>query len=553
MTPVEIIKRLAKQEGNRSNVEGTWRDIARYIMPLSTQEFYGQNGGENSKKWTTREVWDSTAPIGAERLASIFYSNMFSPSFRWFSLGFRNPALNGDREAKAWLEAVSDIMFAAISASNFGPEIAACLHMLVGFGNGGISGEPVNPESWEGLEFSTLPLEDIYYEPDHRGRPRVFWRKYRWTPGQIVSKFVDEKGAPLNVPEHVVKKAEQGATEPMEVVFCVYPRVGAAPMSKTEKIRAPNLRPFEYHYVLRKDAVFLGKEGGYYEMPVFQGPWLRAAGSNWGFGPGALALPTVKLANAWLEAMTDSAEKVVDPATIVTERGLLSDLDLKKGGLTTVRSLDDIKPYESAARFDVSESLLADMRNQIRKYFREDDTTLKDSPAMTATEAQLRVELLNRLFGPTVGNITNNIADPMLQWVFSVMYRADRFPPPPASVMESDSTLQIEYLGPFMRAQRLDEVAAIERLAAGVAALKKMNFEEAGDVFDPVGTVRELAERLATPAACLRSPQDVRKLAQQRAEMQKAAAVAEIKKTDAEASRAGAQAASMGGGNGAAA
>ena len=548
MTPAEILKRLQKQEGNRTAVESSWREIARYIMPLSTQEFVNATLGETSKSWSTREVWDSTAPIGAERLASIFYTNMFSPSFRWFSLGFRDPVLSKDREAQAWIEAVSDIMFEAISASNFGPEMAATLHQLVGFGNGGISVETLNATKWEGLEYSGLPLEDIFYEPDHRGRPRVFWRKYRWTPGQIVSKFwSEEKQAPINVPDHVVEKANAGSTDPMEVVFCIYPRTGAHAMEKGEKMRDKKGRPFEYHYVLRKDQSFLGEEGGYYEMPAFMGRWLRAVGSNWGFGPGALALPTVKLANAWLEAMTDAAEKVVDPATIVTERGLLSDLDLKKGGLTTVRSLEDIKPYESAARFDVSESLLADMRNQIRRYFREDDTTLKDSPAMTATEAQLRVEMLNRLFGPTVGNIQNDIADPLLQATFSIMYRAERFPPPPPSVMQSDSTLQIEYLGPFMRAQRLDEVAAIERLAAGVAALKKMNFEEAGDVFDPVGTVRELATRLATPAACLRSDREVKALRDQRAQMQKAAAVAEIKKTDAEAQRAAAQAGGMNG------
>ena len=65
MTPTEIIKRLQKQEGNRSSTEGTWREIARYIMPLSTQDFVNGALGEGAKNWSTREIWDSTASIGA--------------------------------------------------------------------------------------------------------------------------------------------------------------------------------------------------------------------------------------------------------------------------------------------------------------------------------------------------------------------------------------------------------------------------------------------------------------------------------------------------------
>jgi hypothetical protein len=241
----------------------------------------------------------------------------------------------------------------------------------------------------------------------------------------------------------------------------------------------------------------------------------------------------------------------VDPATIVTERGLLSDLNLRKGGKTVVRRLDDISTYESKARFDVSEMMLADMRNMVRKHFREDDLTLKDSPAMTATEAQLRVELLNRLFGSTVGRTNNDLSDPMLQLVFNMMYRADRFPPPPPSVLASNPAMQIEYLGPFMRSQRTDEVAAIERLFSAVAAAKKMGFEDAADAFSAGGAVREMADRLSTPAACLNSVAEAKAQADNRAKMQKAAQTAEVMKTAAEGDKAAAMAqATQGGADG---
>jgi len=350
----------------------------------------------------------------------------------------------------------------------------------------------------------------------------------------------------VNVPDDIVKAAKDGSDRKYGVVFCVYPREGAAPMSRGERFRAPEARPFEYEYILRESKVELGKEGGYYEMPVFIGRWDRAVGSDLGFGPGHLALPTVKLVNAWLEAMTDAAEKNVDPATLVTERGLLSDLNLRRGGLTTVRSKDDIWPYESGSNFNISEMMLQDMRNMIRKHFREDDLALKDSPAMTATEAQLRVEMLNRLFGTTTQRINNDLSDPILQTTFNLMWRAGQFEAPPQIIQDMNPTMQIEYLGPFTRSQRTDEVAAIERLASAAAAMKKMDFKVYR--FDPDGALKEMAERLATPAACMKSDAQVDAEMDQEQKMQQAAAVAEISKKAAEADRAaaGAQATMQG-------
>ena len=547
MTPQESIRRLDKQKAIRGAASSVMEDIARYIMPVSQGSFFSPQS-DSARQWTTREVWDSTAPIGCQRLASMVYTSMFSPSVRWFSIGFRDTKVNQDREAKRWIEGVTDRMFDALSASNFGLEMASSLYSMVGLGMCALIEEPLNDSQWEGLDFAGVPLPEMFFESDWKGRPRIAWREYEWTAMQIVSKFTDkETGEPVNVPDEIVKAAKDGSDRKYGVVFCVYPREGAKPMSRGERFRVPEARPLEYEYILRESKVELGKEGGYYEMPVFIGRWDRAVGSDLGFGPGHLALPTVKLVNAWLEAMTDSAEKNVDPATLVTERGLLSDLNLRRGGLTTVRSKEDIWPYESGANFNVSEMMLQDMRNMIRKHFREDDLALKDSPAMTATEAQLRVDMMNRLFGTTTQRINNDLSDPILQTTFNLMWRAGQFEAPPQIIQDMNPTMQIEYLGPFTRSQRTDEVAAIERLASGAAAMKKMDFKVYR--FDPDGALKEMAERLATPAACMKSDAQVEEEMAQEQKLQQAAAVAEISKKAAEADRAaaGAQQIAQGG------
>jgi hypothetical protein len=234
-----------------------------------------------------------------------------------------------------------------------------------------------------------------------------------------------------------------------------------------------------------------------------------------------IALPTVKYLNAWMEAQKNSAEKQVDPAMLVTERGLISDPDLTPGGITVVRSMDEIKMFESGARQDVAVQVLMDLREMVRKFFREDDLQLKQSPQMTATEAQIRYELMNRLLGSTLARIQNDLLDPLLQTTFNIMYREKQFGETPTSILNTRAEMQIEYLGPLMRSQRTDEVGSIERLAQSVLSMAQ-GFPEVTDVFDPIAAIREIAERLSTPADILNDANQIAQKQAQRKQMQAA-------------------------------
>jgi hypothetical protein len=539
MENTDIIKRYDQLESDRNTVKGVWEDLRRYVMPLKSGEFFNQYPSEASKIWATKEVWDSTAIIGAARLSSFIHSAMFPSSALWYAFGFRSKALNKEPKAKVWLDDTTDRLFYTLNASNWGLESASALHDAVGLGNACITEELANPLTWEGLEFNSVPLEELCFEEDYRGRVYRFYRRFRWTPSKIISKLGKDADGNLLAPKEVLDAQAKNPDTMLEIVFCIVPREGAKPMQLGERTRAPDLRPFEFRYILRTNALTL-QSGGYYEMPAFVLRYDRASGSRWGYGPGTLALPTIKLLNAFEEATLNAAEKVVDPAVLVTERGLLSDLDLGKGGMTTVRSLEDIAPFESKARFDVSETMLSELRTMVRRFFREDDLVMKDSPAMTATEAQIRFELLNRVLAGPAKRIQTDLSDNVLQTTFNMMYREGQLLDIPEVVLAAKAQMKIEYLGPLMRSQRSDEVAALERLASGVAALQKMGFMEVGDVFDAQQLVREMAERLSTPGTLLRDSAEAGKRRKEREQMQAAAQQAQVAKTQAEGARAAA-------------
>lgn len=537
----EILQRHDQLSLARKPVEAFWEDIGRFILPVSGGMFFAQRAMEGEKKWSTTDVWDSTAPIGAQRLASFMWSALVG-TFRWFDVAFPVAKVNQDPKGRAWLDDTGLRMFDTLQSSNFALEFASVLLDEVGYGNGAMTQEVVDPDKWAGFEFRGDPLQEIQFEEDYAGRVLNYYRKFMWTPVQIVSKFTDKQGVfkgPAKVKEAAQQKADAAR---MEVIFCVYRRADKKPMGMSEKVRAASERPYGYKYILRDGVELLGDEGGYYEMPSYVGRWDRAIGSQWGFGPGLLSLPTVKLLNTLQEEIVNAAAKAVDPANIVTERGLIGDLDNRPGGLIVVRDLKDIGTHESKARFDVSEELLARHQMMVRKYFREDDLGLKDSPAMTATEVMQRVTLMNRLFGGPVARIQNDIFDGVLQTTFGTMMREGLIEKPPDIILEAvaktGTQLKIQYRGPFSRAMRDDEVAAIERLFASCAGAMKMGFEDVKHDFDAAQALKEMADRLATPAALWRSKADADKLRQQEQQMQAAMMQAQVAKTQGEARRA---------------
>jgi hypothetical protein len=175
--------------------------------------------------------------------------------------------------------------------------------------------------------------------------------------------------------------------------------------------------------------------------------------------------------------------------------------------MTVVRTLDDIKPYESRARFDVAELHYDKLRSSIRSAFHVDQLELKDSPAMTATEVQVRYELMQRLLGPTLGRLQSDFLSPMIERTFFILYRAKALPPIPEGLSATD--LDIQYTGPLTSAQKVDQAAKVERWLQNLAMLADIK-PEVLDVFDADAAARGMGDILNVPAAYVKSAEAVK-------------------------------------------
>ena len=423
-----------------------------------------------------------------------------SPAIRWFSFKARNTQLNANTKIAQWLEHASDAVFFALQDSNFNLEANEGYLDLAGFGTSIIFEEPMSDVSWEGLDFSAIPVREGYFEQDYKGRVFRFYRILQWTATQIVTKFGKD-----NVPKHIIEKAENASTvdEKIDIIFCVYPRDEVKGDTTWVRKLAPKKRKYGYKYVLRAEGEPLGKEGGYYEMPAYVPRWQKTSGSQWGFSPATIALSDTITLNALVELILQALEKVVDPATLTTERGLISDLDLGAAGLTVVRTLEDLAPYESRANFNASTLIVDDLRNRIRQVFLVDQLELKESPQMSATEVNARVDLMQRLLGPVLGRLQNDFLSPMIERTFRILWRAGKINDPPKELTGEDE-IDIEYTGPMARAQRSDKIAAIEQHLQAVMAVGEV-FPDLVAQVDQDKTGRLLAALRGAPVEILKT------------------------------------------------
>jgi len=502
MDGAQIKKRFDALVENRKTLEDTYQVIEKFVVPFRG-EFFKPMAEEQEVDWRRREIFDSTAIMACQTLASSMQGSLTSPSVKWFTLGFRQSELNESNEAMRWIEDCENKVYSALQDSDFNLEASEFYLDLSSYGTS-ILVEEVDDdnENWEEIDFSAVPIVDAYFEQDRNGNVKILYRRIKWLPLQIMDKFGEDK-----VPEWVIQANEKASSTKIELIFCVYYRADKED-ADTSKFLVAKERPYGCKYVFHKDASEIGGEGGKYEMPAFIARFRKVAGSRWGHSPAFVCLSDILTLNQLTEETLESLGKVVDPSTIVTERGLLSDLDLGRGGLTVAKSKDDIWAYESKARFDVGELKIDRLQGAINQAFFVDQLQLKESPAMTATEVNVRYELMQRLLGPTLGRLQQDFLDPLIQRTFNILMRAGRLEEPPQIVTAMKAEYDVRYIGPLPRAQRMQTVDAMNQYIANMAGVAEL-FPQVLDIPDMDAYAREVAALSGVPAKLINDKKTV--------------------------------------------
>jgi hypothetical protein len=211
--------------------------------------------------------------------------------------------------------------------------------------------------------------------------------------------------------------------------------------------------------------------------------------------------------------------KAIDPPIKSTSNNIVGDLDIRAKGITTVRKMDDTAPWDMRPDLNHHMIQLEDNRLQVREIYFYNQLELPPREAvgqMTAFEIAKRVEQIYRALGATLIQMQSDLLNPLIQRVFGIMFRKNAFLPLPDVLVQLQSELRVEYVGPLAMAQRASQVESIDRFVMESAAMVKSGYVDAIDIIDVDKAQVLKAQLLGVPAKILRSKDELKKLRESR-------------------------------------
>ena len=519
-----IITKQESLKSYRTPWENLWQDCGEYVNPnrgdFSTIRYRGDTSRYDN-------IFDTTAPLANENLASGLQGFLTSPSQRWFSLSTYDDAINEQHNVKEWLNLCTNILYDRvfnIPDSNFNSQAH---ELYLDLGSFGTAVMMVQDTPGAGITFRTFHLADCFIQENDQGFVDTLYRKYKRTGRQLIERFGEA------VPEKIIKISQKDPYREFEVIHAVEPSE-----SYGEPIKKPTKKAFKSCYILLEEKTLL-EEGGFDEFPYMVPRWSKVAGEIYGRSPSMTSLPDIKMVNAMMKTIIKAAQKITDPPLLVPDDGFILPVRTVPGGLNFYRSgtQDRIEPLETKGRPDIGFDLLNNRREHIRAAFHVDWMQMPDqkgSPNMTATEVVARQEEKMRLMGPMIGRLQVEFLGPLIDRVFRIMLRKKQIPEAPG-ILEGQE-MKILYTSPLARAQKSGQLMTITRLFESMVPL----FQAKPDLLDNMNTdetFRYFHHLLDAPAKILNPKEKVEEERQQRQQQQEEMMQAEQAKMESESAK----------------
>lgn len=505
-TADKVVKRLSALKSLRRPHEQVWRDCFDFTYPLRGSGFVSDIIDAQEGQRRRANLLDSTATDAARVLASSIMSGLTPANSRWFGLDVGNES----EDERRWLDMAALTLWENIHMANFD---AAAFEAVLDVVVAGWFALYVDEDPNEGgLRFTQWPIAGVYCSASMPGgRVDSVYRCFSMTAEQAVAEFGE-----TYVSQKTARLAQDKPDEKIEFVHAIYPRTPTVTNPRLTK----NLPIASVHVEVKERKTV--RESGYHEMPVIVPRWMLIPDSVYGVGPVFDALPDVKMLNELKGMELAAADLAIAGMWIAEDDGVLNPRTVKVGPkkIIVANSVDSMKPLQTGANFDLSEALTDQLHKAIRKVLMADQLQPQDGPAMTATEVHVRVNLIRQLLGPIYGRLQAEYLQVMIERCFGLGYRAGAFGLAPDSIAGRE--FSVKYISPLARAQKLEDVTAIERLHANIAQIAQMK-PDVLDLIDDDAAVRVLSDALGVPTKIVRKTADVEQLRQQRAEQQQAA------------------------------
>lgn len=493
MEAEHYITRLGQLKSKRSTYEQDWRDCFDMTFPIRGTGFTGEVIDSANARGKMAARLDSTGTDSARILAAALMSGMTPANSRWFGMDVGNETT----EERRWLDDAADIIWQNIHAANFDAAGFECCLDMVPAG-WFVLFTDVNKVTGGGYAFEQWPISECFISSTRQdGRVDTIYRPYKLSAGQAAREFGEN-----NLSEKTRDLAKNKPFEMVEFLRVIQPREGYIEGAKLSK----NL-PFE-SCDIEVQGKMVVREQGFHEFPCAVPRWTLIPQSSYAVGPAFDALPDMLELNDLVRMEKAAVGLAVSGMWIAEDDGVLNPSMVKvgPGKIIVANSTDSMKELKSGADFNVAFTSKDKLQAQIRKVFMADQLQPQDGPTMTATEVHVRVGMIRQLLGPIYGRLQSEYLQMLIERCFGLAFRAGALGQPPQSLV--NRTFHVRYISPLARAQKLEDVNAMDRLEASMGP-KVETDPNYRDIYDWEEADRLRSQYLGVPGKLMRSPKDI--------------------------------------------
>lgn len=483
---------------DRQMWETRWKEIRDFQNPWAGM-FDETPDETNPARRRDLRMIDGTPYLAATTAAAGIMAGLTPPSRPWFRLTLEDKALADYVPMRRWLDDVQDLLYSAMSKSNFYNAVHS-VYLELPFGQSPMS---IMPHAEMGVTCKPYTIGTYVLDVGADGMVNTFGYKYKMSVLQLVEKFGLEN-LPPNIQDEY-NRDNVGASK-YTVCWLIEPNDERMPSG----VGAKNM-PYRSVYCIEgSDSDHILYAGGFRKFPIPVARWHVLGLVPYGIGPGWFAEGDSKMLQVQYGDVSDGVSLSVRPPLKSTEAALNYGINQIPGGVTVVEATKDagVDPlYQVQLNIRDAMSLTAETRQRIEKYYGADlfrMFDMMDKGQMTAREVIERSQEKLQILGPVVERMQYEFLSPIVERYFDILAQAGALPPLPQGLPNIEGQeIKLEYTSPLAQAQKMSGLTAIEQGVAFVAnvaqispdTVKKVDWLEAADRY---------LDMLGVPASIIR-------------------------------------------------
>ncbi|MCH7908353.1 MAG: hypothetical protein IIB38_01910 [Candidatus Hydrogenedentes bacterium] len=469
LDPKILAIRLAKALSRKRLWNSIYDDAMRLSMPNRNSFSRVSRGARKDDL-----VFDSTLSTSRTRFANRLQTELFPIFQKWADLVPGKFVVMDEEELeelKAVLRGIREVLFAAISVSNFDSVINEFLQDL-GLGTGVfliLEGDDIIP-----LRFVSVPLSQVAFEEGMWGTIGAVFHQVTIPQGLLESMY--EKLAFKNddKPKDWDKIIADDREKEVEVTSITY----------SDFVRQAD-GSFEWRYdvfakVDATDSKSLGVRfvsETFPDNPWIVSRWSKLAGEDFGRGPIIDALPDAKTLNKVVELVLKNAALAISPPLTGVDDGswnmniavvrpnVIIPVSSNAGGARG----PSLQPLLLQNNFNVADLIIEKLEIKIKKAMLDDQLPSEAGSVRSPTEIVERVRQLQQDIGAPFGRIHSEVLRPFIQRSINILLKK--------GVIQIEGVKRISVDGTGIEVRAISRLARVQNLAEIEAAAQWLELQ----------------------------------------------------------------------------